>query len=168
MITGPCPNLNRGLAKPPLKLAMWVSMNYFVLYWFCVWADFTHIFQGYFTQCPSAGEATLTEGKYKTWGPPQYKDRLTSVGITLLKIRRSHDRLIFNTGILMPGKDGLCNETRPLSHWPSDAIWRWRSWSTLVQVMACCLTAPSHYLNHFFFTIPISKARLRITFLKPH
>ena len=30
---------------------------------------------------------------------------------------------------------------------PSDAIWRWRSWSTLVQVMACCLTAPSHYLN---------------------
>ena len=30
---------------------------------------------------------------------------------------------------------------------PSDTIWRWRSWSTLVQVMACCLTAPSHYLN---------------------
>ena len=30
---------------------------------------------------------------------------------------------------------------------PSDAIWRWRSWSTLVQVMACCLTAPSHYLD---------------------
>ena len=29
----------------------------------------------------------------------------------------------------------------------SDAICRWRSWSTLVQVMACCLTAPSHYLN---------------------
>ena len=30
---------------------------------------------------------------------------------------------------------------------PSDAIWRWGSWSTLVQVMACCLTAPSHYQN---------------------
>ena len=30
---------------------------------------------------------------------------------------------------------------------PSDAIWRWGSWSTQVQVMACCLTAPSHYLN---------------------
>ena len=30
---------------------------------------------------------------------------------------------------------------------PSDAIWRWRSWSTLVRVMACCLTTPSHYLN---------------------
>ena len=30
---------------------------------------------------------------------------------------------------------------------PSDAIWHWRSWSTLVQVMACCLTTPSYYLN---------------------
>ena len=33
------------------------------------------------------------------------------------------------------------------SLWPSDAIWRHRSWSTLAQVMACCLSAPSHYLN---------------------
>ena len=33
------------------------------------------------------------------------------------------------------------------SSWPSDAIWCHRTWSTWVQVMACCLTAPSHYLN---------------------
>ena len=30
---------------------------------------------------------------------------------------------------------------------PSDAIWRQRSGSPLAQVMACCLKAPSHYLN---------------------
>ena len=36
---------------------------------------------------------------------------------------------------------------------PSDAIWRWRSWSTLVQVMTCCLTAPSHYLNQCWLII---------------
>ena len=30
---------------------------------------------------------------------------------------------------------------------PSDAIWRHRSGSTLAQAMACCLTAPKHYLN---------------------
>ena len=30
---------------------------------------------------------------------------------------------------------------------PSDAIWLRRSGSTLAQVMACCLMAPSHYLN---------------------
>ena len=33
------------------------------------------------------------------------------------------------------------------SLWPSDAIWRHIAGSTLVQVMACCLTATSHYLN---------------------
>ena len=34
------------------------------------------------------------------------------------------------------------------SLWPWDAIWRHRSGSILAQVMACCLTAPSHYLSH--------------------
>ena len=36
---------------------------------------------------------------------------------------------------------------------PSDAIWRQWSWTTLAQVMACCLTAPSHYLNQCWLTI---------------
>ena len=39
------------------------------------------------------------------------------------------------------------------SLWPSDAIWWHRSWSTLVQVMACCLTAPSHYLNQCWLIV---------------
>ena len=33
------------------------------------------------------------------------------------------------------------------SLWPSDEIWRHILGSTLAQVMACCLTAPSHWLN---------------------
>ena len=36
---------------------------------------------------------------------------------------------------------------------PSDAKWRQGSRSTLVQVMACCLTAPSHYLNQCWHII---------------
>ena len=36
---------------------------------------------------------------------------------------------------------------------PSDTIWRWRSWSTLYQIMTCCLTAPSHYLNQCWLII---------------
>ena len=39
------------------------------------------------------------------------------------------------------------------SLWPSDAIWRHRSGSTLVQIMVCCLTAPSHYLNQCWLII---------------
>ena len=39
------------------------------------------------------------------------------------------------------------------SLWPSDAIWRQWSRSTLMQVMACCLTAPSHYLNQCWLIV---------------
>ena len=39
------------------------------------------------------------------------------------------------------------------SLWPSNAMWRHRSGSTLAQVMACCLTAPSHYLNQCWLVI---------------
>ena len=39
------------------------------------------------------------------------------------------------------------------SLWPSDAIWRQESGSTLAQVMACCLTATSHYLNQYWLII---------------
>ena len=33
------------------------------------------------------------------------------------------------------------------SLWPSDAIWRQKTGSTLARVMVCCLAEPSHYLN---------------------
>ena len=36
---------------------------------------------------------------------------------------------------------------------PSDAIWRQKTGLTLAQVMACCLTAPSHYLNQCWLII---------------
>ena len=39
------------------------------------------------------------------------------------------------------------------SLWSCDAIWRQRTESTLAQVMACCLTAPSHYLNQCWLVI---------------
>ena len=39
------------------------------------------------------------------------------------------------------------------SLWPSDTIWRHKSGSTLAQVMACCLPAPSHYLNQCWLII---------------
>ena len=51
----------------------------------------------------------------------------------------------FGTSLLLTQTNG----------WPDsrvthcDAIWRHRSGSILVQVMACCLTAPSHYMNKF-------------------
>ena len=48
---------------------------------------------------------------------------------------------------------GFINSLRP-----SDAFWRHRSGSPLAQVMACCLTAPSHFLNQCWLII--SKIKL--------
>ena len=41
------------------------------------------------------------------------KCRLTSIGIRVLKIRRSRGRLFFNMGIPIHGKDGIIVEKRP-------------------------------------------------------
>ena len=43
--------------------------------------------------------------------------------------------------------------TRVNSSWPSDAISRHRSGSTVAQVMTCCLMAPSHYQNQCWLVI---------------
>ena len=39
------------------------------------------------------------------------------------------------------------------SFWPSDALWQHEYGSTVAQVMACSLTAPSHYLNQCWLII---------------
>ena len=52
----------------------------------------------------------------------------------------------------------LCNwnpTSRKQVYLTSDDIWRHRSGSTLAQVMACCLMAPSHYLNQCWYQIRI-------------
>ena len=59
--------------------------------------------------------------------------------------------LIFDGCLANCGLTSLIN-----SLWPSDAIWRQGPRSTLAQVMACCLTAPSHYLNQADASIPRS------------
>ena len=46
--------------------------------------------------------------------------RLTNIGIPVFKIRRSRDRLIFNMGIPIPGKDSLHIDTGPW--WPYQLI----------------------------------------------
>ena len=39
--------------------------------------------------------------------------------------------------------------------WPSDAIWYDKSGSSIVQVIACYLTAPSHYLDQCWLVISV-------------
>ena len=53
------------------------------------------------------------------------------------------------------GTWGCCARITRLikSLWPSDGIWWHRTGSTLAHVMACCLTATSHYLNQCWFIV---------------
>ena len=70
-------------------------------------------------------------------GGVNIKWHLTSRRITVnYQDMLSHDRIMFINSL-----------------WPSDTIWQQRSGSTLVQVMACCLIAPSHYLNQCWLII---------------
>ena len=45
------------------------------------------------------------------------------------------------------------NQTIFNSLWTSNNIWQHSSGSTLAQIMTCCLTAPSHYLNQCWLLI---------------
>ena len=95
-----------------------------------IWKKATHIKTGAGTihDYPSYCEATLKNkgktGKYQTKTKDNNK-----------RTQKSMNQCIFN------------------SLWPSDAIWQHRCGSTLAQVMACCMTAPSHYLNQCWLII---------------
>ena len=56
-------------------------------------------------------------------------------------------KVSFSFWCMMQQKHSYLNSLRH-----SDAIWHWRSWSTLVKlhVMACCLMVSSHYLNQYW------------------
>ena len=71
---------------------------------------------------------------------------LLCLSVLLLKIRISD--MLFNEHKQFIWCIHLIN-----SLLPSDSIWRQRSGSTLAQVMACCLSAPSHYLNQCWLII---------------
>ena len=69
---------------------------------------------------------------------------LTISSNTLMCTFRDVERqllLVFQTSIIL----------NPL--WPSDAIWWQGTGSALAQVMVCCLTAPSNYLNQCWLMI---------------
>ena len=56
-------------------------------------------------------------------------------------------------GVYTQKREGWLQCSKFISLWPSDTIWWQRSGSTLAQAMACCLTAPSHYLSQCWLII---------------
>ena len=93
------------------------------------------------------------EGGVSIW-----RCHLTSIGIFITKMTVSRLSYLYN-GNPHTLKNSLYIEIgsrKPCcfdSLWPSDAIWCQRNWLTLVQVMAWCHQAPSHYLQQYWITI---------------
>ena len=78
----------------------------------------------------------------------------TSARLKILIIKKLTDKVLVTPTPEQSRNLNLWDTDRNInSFWPSGAIWRQRSGSTLAQVMACCLTAPSHYLNQCWLII---------------
>ena len=93
------------------------------------------------------------------WHPCNFTDDAPDHWQLLLQDTRIHPDTIDWGNVMRCYPMASCNvkECKPSgmlnSLWPSDTIWRQRSGSTLAQAMACCLTAPSHYLNQCWLII---------------
>ena len=72
----------------------------------------------------------------------QWVDLMERLIVTIYHISNGHQGMSWHKLI-----------TYTNSLWPSDVIWRQGSRSTMARVMACCLMAPSHYLNQCWLMI---------------
>ena len=77
----------------------------------------------------------------------QYNQRTSTLQVCSSLFKCDENFILFHAKF---GRDICIN-----SLWSSDAIWRYRSGSTSAQVMACCLTAPSYYLNQCWLNISV-------------
>ena len=98
---------------------------------------------------------------------PKFEISVVLYVVTLLW-RPTNTRLIYSP----IDKGTICGFQTLINRlWPGDAIWRHRTWSALVQIMACCPTSPSHYMKQLWLIIsevfrPSPDMRLKITHLR--
>ena len=71
----------------------------------------------------------------------------------IINVTNIHLRAIKHTSRMHINQSILLPKPLIISLRLSDTIWWHRSGSTLAQVLTCCLTAPSHYLNQCWLLI---------------
>ena len=94
---------------------------------------------------PPSGASVATDGSHPSLDPPFILQKWMPGDLSILDVVDLHWMRF------CPGAMGVVQHINSL--WPSDAIWQQWSESTLAQVMACCLMAPSHYLNQCWLII---------------
>ena len=141
-----CPRLGRMSLHVPHAGSHWGALvNIISVYWFpigtsnCAHPMFRLILFGI------ASRITLIQMKHTCSQSVQLE--------WIMWIRLSGILNITNTHWQPSKRQEINNCITFLPLWPSDSIWHHRTWSTLVQVMTCCLTAPSHYMNQCWLII---------------
>ena len=118
-------------------------------YWYEYHIDFTHVASANEMIRPAIMVTNIRSNrKYISTGLESQRNRICGKIWTSFE---NKDHLSMQWPSHYKGK--MCMRLSFNSLGPSDAICRQISGSTLAQVMACCLTAPSHYLNQCWVTI---------------
>ena len=105
--------------------------NWFIFFidgWISKWAHMS------LRSSQITGNSTIYQTAYSSW---QERNKQSSALQTLC-VENPWNTATINLGKKLP---------------PNDIIWWQRYWSTMAQIMAWCLTAPSHYLNQCWLKI---------------
>ena len=98
---------------------------------------------------PSENLETNQYNKIENYILKSHPDLLGANELTIRKSWR-HDKMLLVSLVA----DALALKYHTInSLWPGDTIWHHRICSTPVQIMACCLALPGHYLNQHWWII---------------
>ena len=130
--------------------AAWNSLCWIKVFHWGKWPSCPHTILVMWNKSISSRKMTTMPTHHFSLVKPRYLNNYLSSGkIPFIKITRSHDHFMnMHHGMTILETHEVSNPLRP-----SDTIWWQWSGSTLAQVMACCLMAPSHYLNQCWLII---------------
>ena len=95
----------------------------------------------------------LDSGHQAPYSPYKPCNHNLYIGIIIFPHIDNTKYIFFQKLHLKMSQINICHvvqRTKVDSLWPSNIIWHQRSSSTLVQIMACCLTTPSHYQSQSY------------------
>ena len=115
-------------------------------YYCCCWYTVTHKWYDYDYERDNNTFNKLKAAQLWEWEP--YKRYTFQVQSGFFIYQQEHIRALFLIHTVLVSHEQVNNPLRL-----SDAIWQYRSGSTLAHVMVCCLMAPSHYLSQCWIII---------------
>ena len=112
-----------------------------------------HFKTAIFTLVLLIGIFTSSKGDALRWMPRDLNDEKSTLVQVMASCRQATSHYLSQCWPSSMSPYGVARPQRVNSLWSSVVLWRQKSGSTLAQVMAFCLAAPSRYLNQCWLTI---------------